>query len=54
LPFVRGFAEKGAHVSSAGRHGSVPFPIKFLILALLVGGLIEGGINFRSILGSWP
>ncbi len=32
----------------------MPFPIKFLILALLVGGLIEVVTNFRPILGSWP
>ncbi len=41
-------------MSSAGRYGSVPFPIGFLILALLVGGLIEVVTNFRPILGSWP
>jgi hypothetical protein len=54
LPFFRGFAEKGARVSSAGRYGSVPFPVRFLTLALLVGGLIGVVTNFPPILGFWP
>ncbi len=41
-------------MASAGRHGGVPFPIRFLTRALLVGGLIGVVTNFPPILGIWP
>ena len=41
-------------MASAGRHEGVPFPIRFLTRALLVGGLIGVVTNFPLILGFWP
>jgi hypothetical protein len=34
--------------------GGVPFLVRFLTLALLIGGLIGGVSNFLLLAGYWP
>ncbi len=34
--------------------GGVPFLVRFLTLALLIGGLIGGVTNFLLLAGYWP
>ncbi|MGH3085951.1 MAG: hypothetical protein ACRDSJ_01370 [Rubrobacteraceae bacterium] len=37
-----------------GSFGGIPFPVRFLTLALLVGGLVGGVANFLVLPGLWP